>query len=242
MHHIHQLVIVIHGRLQANAEGTGPCALEPTNALLIPPLVRHQFRADESAQCVSFKFQLANEYWLLLGRKPGRTSVGRNLFKQLRAWVRRFRRNEILAEQEAQVLTAECLITMARTRLFSRVRPDRNRMRVRLWHLLETVTNHPYASWSIDTLAHEVHLPATRLKREFRAVLNQTPRDFVFEIKMRAAAAELVENPDQSIKAIAEKAGYATIPAFTRAFTTLFKLTPGACRQTASQHLIGRTL
>src|SRR5690606_1993871 len=101
-----------------------------------------------------------------------------------------------------------------------------------LWQLLENIEATPYASWSVMQMAQYCHLSPDHFSRSFHALLAMTPQRYLIEARMRAAAAELINDSDLPIKRIAETAGYANVHSFSRAFKAVFNISPAAYRQT----------
>ncbi len=130
-----------------------------------------------------------------------------------------------------------CLVSMVR------VEPDAHNaalegldsFRQSLWPLLERIENEPYTDWSISDLAEETHLSTPHFSRCFRRLLDKTPKQYLIETRMRAAAAELIADPPKAIKQISRRAGYADIHTFTHAFGHFFGISPGAYRRHAAR-------
>jgi AraC-like DNA-binding protein len=229
--HIHistKLAFLRRGRIRVRFEGGRTFLLVAPGLLLVPPLLWHEFLADQPSQMIAFKFLMAPHYWASVGTQPYRSSLDRKFAD----WAGRFVREECLAGQEARVLTAKCLIEAARhNQLVSITHSGEERFHYQLLQILERVMKDSHAHWSVESMAREFHLSVRHFTRRFRSIVDQTPREYLFKIKMRAAAAELVQKPHQPIRIIGEKAGYATIHAFTRAFTQTFRTSPGSYRR-----------
>jgi two-component system response regulator YesN len=88
----------------------------------------------------------------------------------------------------------------------------------------------PYDSWPVSGLARSCHLSPDHFSRSFHRLLGTAPQRYLMEARMRAAAADLLN--DVPIKQISENAGYATVHAFSRAFKGVFGISPAAYRRT----------
>ena len=84
----------------------------------------------------------------------------------------------------------------------------------------------PDATWNWATMCRAAGLSRSSLDRRFRAALGQSPKRYLFALRMRLAAAALAEGR-QSIAEIASAVGYESEAAFHRAFTRKLGLTPG---------------
>jgi AraC-like DNA-binding protein len=85
----------------------------------------------------------------------------------------------------------------------------------------------PGHHWSWDSMGRRAGLSRSALDRRFRAVLGQSPKRYLLALRMRRAAAALIEGR-RSIAEIAGAVGYESEPAFHRAFRRTLGLTPGA--------------
>ena len=85
----------------------------------------------------------------------------------------------------------------------------------------------PAYDWNWDSMGRAVGLSRSALDRRFRAVLGQSPKRYLLGLRMRLAAAALVEGR-RSIAEIAGDVGYESEPAFHRAFRRTLGRTPGA--------------
>lgn len=90
----------------------------------------------------------------------------------------------------------------------------------------------PGRHWAWESMCQTAGLSRSALDRRFRAVLGQSPRSYLFGLRMRLAAAALAEGR-KSISEIAADVGYESEPAFHRAFRRTLGFTPGAVKRTA---------
>jgi AraC-like DNA-binding protein len=84
----------------------------------------------------------------------------------------------------------------------------------------------PAYHWNWESMGRTAGLSRSALDRRFRAVLGQSPKRYLLGLRMRLAAAALVEGR-QSIGEIAAAVGYESEPAFHRAFRRTLGRTPG---------------
>jgi AraC-like DNA-binding protein len=84
----------------------------------------------------------------------------------------------------------------------------------------------PGGHWNWTSMCRAASLSRSALDRRFRSVLGQSPKRYLFALRMRLAAAALAEGR-KSIAEIASSVGYESEPAFHRAFHRKLGLTPG---------------
>jgi AraC-like DNA-binding protein len=84
----------------------------------------------------------------------------------------------------------------------------------------------PARHWNWTSMCRTASLSRSALDRRFRSVLGQSPKRYLFALRMRLAAAALAEGR-KSIAEIASSVGYESEPAFHRAFHRKLGLTPG---------------
>jgi AraC-like DNA-binding protein len=75
----------------------------------------------------------------------------------------------------------------------------------------------PARDWSVDDLARGAHTSRSVLGERFRALLGQSPIRYLVEWRMQVAAG-LLRSTELRLAAIAERAGYGSEAAFSRAF------------------------
>ncbi len=79
-------------------------------------------------------------------------------------------------------------------------------------------------------LARHCGVSSVHFARRFTELLGQTPRRYLLEARLTAAAAELLADPGVAIKEVAERAGYGSVHAFTRAFAEVLGAPPATFR------------
>jgi AraC-like DNA-binding protein len=92
--------------------------------------------------------------------------------------------------------------------------------------LVTRLHGEPGSHWSWPTMCRAASLSRSALDRRFRAALGQSPKRYLFALRMRLAAAALAEGR-KSIGEIASSVGYDSEAAFHRAFHRKLGITPG---------------
>jgi AraC-like DNA-binding protein len=91
----------------------------------------------------------------------------------------------------------------------------------------------PTRNWTIEMLAHEVGLSRSALAERFTHLVGQPPMQYLANWRMQLAANYLVSGND-SVAAIAERVGYESEAAFSRAFKKMVGTSPGRWRKQRS--------
>lgn len=86
--------------------------------------------------------------------------------------------------------------------------------------------------WTIGGLARLSGMSRTQFARRFRAVMKQTPMQYLTDWRLQKARQWLRET-DASVEAIGLRSGYRSQPSFTRRFKERFGVTPLAYRRAA---------
>lgn len=87
----------------------------------------------------------------------------------------------------------------------------------------------------LETLAGIACFSPHHFHRVYRSVMRETPAETLRRLRLHRAAAAL-RNPRASLTTIARRAGYASVDAFSRAFTAAYGRTPRAYRAGAADH------
>jgi AraC-like DNA-binding protein len=90
----------------------------------------------------------------------------------------------------------------------------------------------PGKAWSVDELAREVALSRSALAERFTALVGESPMQYLTRWRL-ALAAQALRADGEAITRIAERSGYESEAAFTRAFKREFGLPPAAWRRAA---------
>lgn len=86
--------------------------------------------------------------------------------------------------------------------------------------------------WTVDSLAREVGMSRSRFAERFADLLNVGPMTYLSDWRLQRALA-LLEQPNTSVQEIANKTGYQSPAAFSRAFAGKFGLAPRDYRRQA---------
>ncbi|RKH53082.1 AraC family transcriptional regulator [Corallococcus llansteffanensis] len=89
----------------------------------------------------------------------------------------------------------------------------------------------PGDPWTVERLAAAVGLSRSGFAARFHALVGETPLQYLSNWRMTRSARWLHES-DDSLDAIAERAGYESAPAFSKAFKRRWGMGPGAYRRT----------
>lgn len=91
---------------------------------------------------------------------------------------------------------------------------------------LVAIHDYPAKPWSVDTLAHTSGMSRSKFAQLFHAVVGITPVQYVTEHRMSLAQKLLAKQ--KPVKIVATEVGYGSQPAFTKAFTAKFGMSPTA--------------
>jgi len=98
---------------------------------------------------------------------------------------------------------------------------------------LTALHQNPSRDWTIESLAREVGLSRTALAERFTQFVGQPPMQYLMNWRMQLAASELRSGTD-SVAAIAERVGYDSEAAFSRAFKKAIGVPPSQFRKRGS--------
>jgi AraC-like DNA-binding protein len=104
---------------------------------------------------------------------------------------------------------------------------------------LELLHEKPSHKWTVDELAREVALSRSALAERFVDMIGEPPVQYLTRWRLALAARALRSNLDP-IARIAERSGYASEAAFTRAFKRAFGMPPSVWRKHGGAGLVGR--
>ena len=91
----------------------------------------------------------------------------------------------------------------------------------------------PRRTWTVDELAREVALSRSALAERFAALVGEPPMRYLMRWRL-ALAARALRSDGETITRVAERSGYDSEAAFTRAFKREFGMPPAAWRKAAS--------
>jgi AraC family transcriptional regulator, alkane utilization regulator len=98
----------------------------------------------------------------------------------------------------------------------------------------------PAEPWTIDLLAQRVATSRSVLADRFAQVLGVSPMRYVAQWRMQLAANLLRDEPHLGLAAIAERVGYESEAAFSRAFKRHLGVAPGSWQDAPRQQAAGR--
>lgn len=99
-----------------------------------------------------------------------------------------------------------------------------------LYRALKALHDDPYAPWSQQQLAEATGVSKTVLCERFHHVLHMGPIRYLREWRLYRASAELLQS-EESVVRIAQRAGYGTEAAFSRAFARQHGMPPAMWRR-----------
>jgi AraC-like DNA-binding protein len=101
---------------------------------------------------------------------------------------------------------------------------------IKLMEVIEE--NIPNEGFTIDYLSTEIGLSTRQLNRKLKALINQTPNDFIKSIRLQRAA-ELLKQDAGNVSDIAFKTGFTSTAYFVANFKKQFGMTPGEYKKQA---------
>jgi AraC-like DNA-binding protein len=100
----------------------------------------------------------------------------------------------------------------------------------RLGKVIAAVHRNPGHAWTVENMAAEMGSSRSVFADRFQSATGMAPLRYVTEMRMRLAAQWMAQK-DLSIEAIADRLGYGSQAAFSRAFKRITGQPPGAARQ-----------
>ncbi|MGR9014972.1 MAG: AraC family transcriptional regulator [Gammaproteobacteria bacterium] len=97
----------------------------------------------------------------------------------------------------------------------------------RLATVLGLMHDQPWHPWTIAELCSRAGLSKTVLSEKFARYLEASPMEYLTLWRMEIAAHWLKE-PGMTVERVAERCGYESVPAFSKAFKRSFGVSPGA--------------
>jgi len=88
----------------------------------------------------------------------------------------------------------------------------------------------PGRDWTVDALAAESNISRSVFADRFQAVVGTAPLRYVTELRMQLAS-QWLTHQSLSIEVVAERLGYASQAAFSRAYKRVIGHSPGATRR-----------
>lgn len=90
----------------------------------------------------------------------------------------------------------------------------------------------PEKDWSLELLAKEVGMSRSGFSARFSNLVGESAMRYITNWRMQLAHAQMLDTSD-SLSIVAERLGYQSEVAFSRAFKRVFGVTPGSIRQSA---------
>jgi AraC family transcriptional activator of mtrCDE len=100
----------------------------------------------------------------------------------------------------------------------------------RLETVLRLMHQEPWQPWTIAELCSRAGISKTVLSEKFMALVGASPIEYLIAWRMQIAARWLKE-PGMTIERVAERCGYDSVPAFSKAFKRSFGISPGVYRR-----------
>jgi AraC-like DNA-binding protein len=95
---------------------------------------------------------------------------------------------------------------------------------------LTSLHRQPAHEWTLDSLAKEVALSRSAFSERFTQYVGQPPMQYLMNWRMQLASTHLVSGSD-SVAVIANRVGYESEAAFSRAFKKSVGVSPGEWRK-----------
>lgn len=99
----------------------------------------------------------------------------------------------------------------------------------RLGKVIAAVHRDPGRTWTVQTMAAEMDVSRSVFAERFQAVTGTTPLRYVTELRMRLAA-QWMARERLPVETVAERLGYGSQAAFSRAFKRITGQSPGSVR------------
>jgi len=100
----------------------------------------------------------------------------------------------------------------------------------RMATVLGLIHQQPWQPWTVAELCSRAGLSKTVLSEKFAALIGSSPIEYLIAWRLQIAARWLME-PGMSVERAAERCGYDSVPAFSKAFKRYFGISPGAFRR-----------
>jgi DNA-binding response OmpR family regulator len=90
----------------------------------------------------------------------------------------------------------------------------------------------PQGSLDVDSIAAELCLSPSQLRRKMNAATGMSPKKFIMKVRMDAAREMMSQNPDMKLSNIADKCGFYDLSHFIRLYKETYGITPSADHRT----------
>lgn len=103
----------------------------------------------------------------------------------------------------------------------------------RIYQVLEVIHNSPSEEWSLEALAEIANMSRSAFTTKFKSLLGETPINYIKQWRMKAAY-RWFRDDNITIAEAAERCGYLTEAAFSKAFKRELGISPGKVRTGAN--------
>lgn len=101
---------------------------------------------------------------------------------------------------------------------------------------LEAMHGDPAQSWTVESLARTAGMSRSGFAARFKAVVGQSPLDYLTQWRMYCAS-RLLQQGNVALAEVARQVGYESAAAFNRVFRRETAMTPGAFRKAGSEDM-----
>ncbi len=91
----------------------------------------------------------------------------------------------------------------------------------------------PNIAWTVASLAERLALSRSKFAARFKKVVGETPLGYLTRLRLHRVAANLRDDLNLTLPAIARSVGYQTLAAFSKSFKRQFGTSPGAYRRSS---------
>jgi AraC-like DNA-binding protein len=234
LHHFHQLDVILDGEYKLILDGGKTEIGHAGDAWIIPPLTWHGIECSKPYYFCSFKFHMTPRFWTLFGNQFHRLQVSEEARQYISLCNSKWDKQNIWANEQISAMLSLCLVEfLEQNSQMPAQEGSLGEFRQALWPLLQEFLKDPSVHWTVARMASEMGLSVSYFTHCFYDVIGQSPRRYILESTMRAAAGHLLDGKNISIKQIAKRAGYANVHSFSRAFALVFKIGPAGYRKQA---------
>ena len=99
---------------------------------------------------------------------------------------------------------------------------------------LEYIDNNLTESINTEDLANHLYCSKSTIEKLFKYINNMTIRDYIIRRRMSKAALEMALHPEKTVLEIGVQYGYGSDEAFTRAFYSIWQISPSEFRKNPS--------
>lgn len=100
---------------------------------------------------------------------------------------------------------------------------------------MEYIENHLASPIRTEFIAEHLHCSKSTIEKLFKYVNNISIRDYIIRRRMSKASEEIARDPDRSLLDIGLEYGYGSNEAFTRAFQSVWQVSPSEFRKNPSE-------